>query len=96
MIGLIIPGSPIITGGPITVNMVVIDVLNPKLINNVSLFLTEQIPEDSAAALYYSIPPFENLQFIGCVANFRPSDIFYTGWSLNPNVNMFEQIKICV
>jgi hypothetical protein len=96
MIGIVVPGSPLITGGPITSNMVVIDVMNPKIINNVSLFLTEQLPDDCAAALYYSVPPFETLQFLGCVANLRPSDIFYTGWSLKPNVNMFDSIKICV
>jgi len=96
MIGIVIPGSPLITGGPLTTNMVVIDVMNPKLINNVTLFLTEQIPDEFAAAMYYSVPPFESLQFIGCVANMRPSDVFYTGFSLNPNVNMYDQIKICV
>ena len=96
MIGIVIPGSPLITGGPITSNMVVIDVMNPKLINNVTLFLTEQLPDDYAAAMYYSVPPFETLQFVGCIANLRPSDVFYTGWSLNPNVNMFDQIKLCV
>jgi hypothetical protein len=96
MIGIVIPGSPIITGGPITANMVVVDIVQPKNINNMTLFLTEQIPDDCTASLYYSLPPFETLEFVGCVANQRPSDIFYTGWSLNPLVNMYEQIKICV
>ena len=64
MIGIVIPGSPLITGGPVTSNMVVIDVMNPKLINNVTLFLTEQLPDDCAAAMYYSVPPFESLQFV--------------------------------
>jgi hypothetical protein len=96
MIGIVIPGSPIITGGPITATMVVVDVLLPKNVNNITLFLTEQLPEDCAASMYYSLPPFETLEFIGCVANARPSDIFYTGWSLNPSVNMYEQIKLCV
>jgi hypothetical protein len=96
MIGIIVPGSPLITGGPVTQNMVVIDVMNPKLINNVTLFLTEPIPDDMAAAIYFSVPPFESIQFLGCVANQRPSDVFYTGWSLNPGVNQFDQIKICV
>lgn len=96
MIGIVVPGSPLITGGPITSNMVVIDINNPKMINNITLFLTEPISDDQAAAMYYSVPPFETLQFLGCVCNVRPSDILYTGWSLNPNVNMFDQIKICV
>ena len=96
MIGVVIPGVPLITGGPLTNNSVVIDVNNPKSVNNITLFQTEALPDDCGAALYYSVPPYESLQFIGCVCNIRPSDVFYTGWSLNPNVNMFQQIKICV
>lgn len=96
MIGILLPGSPLITGGPITNNMVVIDVINPKVINNISLFLNEPIPDNYVAAMYYSVPPFQNMQFIGCVANIRPSDIFYTGWSLNPNVNVYQEIKVIV
>jgi hypothetical protein len=96
MIGVVIPGVPLITGGPLTNNNVVIDVNNPKTVNNITLFQTEALPDDCGAALYYSVPPYESLQFIGCVCNIRPSDVFYTGWSLNPNVNVFQQIKICV
>ena len=96
MIGVIIPGSPIITGGPLTSTNVAIDIQNPRIINNITLFQTEALPDGTGAALYYSTPPYESLQFIGCVCNIRPSDIFYTGWSLNPNVNMFQQIKLCV
>ena len=96
MIGVVIPGVPLITGGPLTNNNVVIDVNNPKTVNNITLFQTEALPNDCGAALYYSVPPYESLQFIGCVCNIRPSDVFYTGWSLNPNVNMFQQIKLCV
>lgn len=102
MIGIVVPGVPLMTGGPITSNMVVLDVFEPKNVNNIGLYLIEPIPEDCGCGLYFSIPPFETLQFIGCVANPRPrynydgkvSDIFYTGWSLNPNVNVFNNIKI--
>lgn len=96
MFGLVIPGQPVVNGGTIYNNNFVLDVWNPKLINNITLFLTEKIPDDFCASIYFSIPPFENLQFIGCVANNRPSDIFYTGWTLNSSVNLYEQIKICV
>ena len=96
MIGVIIPGSPIITGGPLTSTNVAIDIQNPRIINNITLFQTEALPDGTGAAIYYSTPPYESLQFIGCVCNIRPSDVFYTGWSLNPNVNMFQQIKLCV
>lgn len=85
-----------INGGPITSNMVVLDVNEPKNINNIGLFLQELIPEGYGAAMYFAIPPFENLQFIGCVANQRPSDIFYTGWGLNSDVNIHTVVKLCV
>ena len=96
MIGIVIPGFPIITGGPIRTSNVVADVNNPKNINNISMFLTEPIPDDCGAALYYSVPPYQTQQFLGCVCNQRPSDVFYTGWSLDPNVNIYPTIKIGV
>ena len=96
MIGIIIPGVTIINSGPITQNMTVLDVNEPKNINNVGLFLQEAIPEGYGAAMYFSVHPFTEAQFIGCVANQRPTDIFYTGWSLNPEVNCHNIIKICV
>ena len=96
MIGIIIPGLNAINGGPITKNMIVLDVIDPKNINNIGLFLQEAIPEGYGAAMYFSTPPYENLQFIGCVANQRTSDIFYTGWSLNSEVNCHSSIKLCV
>ena len=96
MIGIIIPGQLIVTGGPVTANMVVSDVNNPSQVNNISLFQSEALPDGYAASLYYSVPPYSTLEFLGCVCNQRPSDIFYTGWSLNPLVNVHSQIKICV
>ncbi len=96
MIGLVIPGVPLITCGPITQNMAIVDVYDPKNISNISLFLQELIPEGYGAALYFSIPPFSDAQFIGCIANQRPSDVFYTGWSLNSDVNCHQQIKVCI
>ena len=96
MIGIVIPGMPIITGGPLSQTNVVADVNNPATINNITLFQTESLPNGYGAGLYFSVPPFDSLEFIGCVANQRPSDIFYTSWSLNPRVNCCQQIKICV
>ena len=53
MIGIVIPGLPIITGGPITSNTVVSDVNNPGTINNITLFQTDMLPNDYGAALYF-------------------------------------------
>ena len=96
MIGIIIPGSPIITGGPIETTNVVVDVNNPKTVNNITMFLTQPIPNDCGAALYYSVPPYQTQQFLGCICNQRPSDTFYTNWSLDQNVNIHPTIKIGV
>ena len=72
MIGVIIPGNTIMTGGPITNTVVVLDINDPKNVNNLALFLQEPIPNDCGAGLYFSYPPYETMQFIGCVANSRP------------------------
>jgi hypothetical protein len=96
MIGIIIPGNPVTRGGPITSNMVIFDVVEPKNINNIGLFLEEPIPDGYGASMYFSVSPFTDSQFLGCVANQRPSDVFYTGWSLNPEILQNTAIKVCV
>ena len=94
MIGLLIPGFPIIIRGPIMTTNVVVDINNPKNINNISMFLTEPIFNDYGAALYYSTPPFQTAQFLGYVCNNIPSNTFYTGWSSDPSVNKYQSIKL--
>lgn len=42
------------------------------------------------------MPPYEGLEFIGAIANERPSDIFHTGWALNPTVNVHSELKLVV
>ena len=56
------------------------------------------LADDSiGAALYYSTPPnYENLLFIGAIANARPSDIFHPGFALNPLVNVHSEIKLVI
>jgi hypothetical protein len=53
-----------------------LDVFNPGDVASVTFYLCQEIPNDSAAALYYSLPPYNHLEFIGAIANPRPSDIF--------------------
>ena len=48
------------------------------------------------ASLYFSVPPYENLEFVGAIGNDRPSDIFHTGWALNPMVNLLPELKLVV
>jgi hypothetical protein len=67
--GLLVPGQPIITNFQETNGIYHIDIENPREIANISLFLTSQIPQNYAITLYFSIPPYENMQYIGAVAN---------------------------
>lgn len=95
MIGVLIPGSPIITGQLSTTNFV-FDVKNPKNIDNIGIFLTKSIQDDYVAAIFYTIPPNQTQQYIGYICNKRPSDIFYAGWNSDPEANVYQSIKICV
>lgn len=54
--------------------------MNPRGIANISLFLTSPIPENYAITLYFSIPPYNNMQYLGAVANEKSSDTFPTGF----------------
>jgi len=72
MIGVLVPGCGIIGGGPITQDVFVIDINEPRNINDIGVFINEALPDGFGAAMYYSSPPYETTQFIGCVANERP------------------------
>lgn len=84
----------------------VLTIPNPKAINVIGFFMNNPLPDNSlggkhktliqiiVATLYFSPPPYENLEFVGAIANERPSDIFHTGWSLNPSVNLLPELKL--
>ena len=55
---LLIPRMPIITNFEETNGIFHVDVPNPRDIANVSFFLTSEIPNNCAIALYYSLYPF--------------------------------------
>lgn len=58
--------------------------------------LTAPLPDNIALGLYYSIPPYENLQYLGAITNNRPSDIFSTGFPLRPEIAGINTLKLCV
>ena len=62
---------------------------NPGSVNVIGFFMNVPLADQSqGASLAYSVPPdYSGLTFIGAIANARPSDIFHTGWALNPNIN---------
>lgn len=53
--------------------------------------------DQTGASLSYSIPPnYSGITFVGAIANQRPSDIFHTGWALNPEINQLSELKLIV
>lgn len=83
---------PVTVQGPVTSSDVMIEVLNPGAINNLTIIMGEQILEGFGVGLYYSVPPFEERTFIGCVSNEKPTETFFTGWNINPQVNVLKSI----
>eukprot|EP00825_Cyclidium_porcatum_P030504 TRINITY_DN32321_c0_g1_i2.p1 TRINITY_DN32321_c0_g1~~TRINITY_DN32321_c0_g1_i2.p1 ORF type:complete len:300 (+),score=65.16 TRINITY_DN32321_c0_g1_i2:2-901(+) len=94
--GILVPGQLPITSFQIINNMYVSEINQPSQIPTLTFFIFQPIPQTMGAALYFSAPPYQDLQFIGAVANSRPSDIFSTGWSVNPEVNQQQQIKLVI
>ncbi len=84
-----------------------LNIPNPRAINVIGFFMNQPLPDNAyggmniknsqiLASLYFSVPPYQNLEFVGAIANERPSDIFHTGWSLNPAVNVLPELKLVV
>ena len=83
---LILPGSGPITNFNCDDQIYHIDLESPASIPNVCLTLTQPLPYNIALALYFSVAPYTDLQFMGAVYNARPSDIFSTGFPLRPDI----------
>ena len=56
-------------------------------VNNLTFFLQSPLPEGFALALSASYYPFSSIEFIGAIANERPSDIIHTGWGFKQEVS---------
>lgn len=81
---------------------------NPRAINVIGFFMNQPLADNNfggihlfnlivyVASLYFSVHPYVNLEFIGAIGNERPSDVFHTGWSLNPCVNILPELKLVV
>jgi hypothetical protein len=93
---LLIPGFPLVTAFDELNGIFHIDVPAPKTIANVTFFLTQPIPDNYALALYFSAPPYTAMQYLGAIANEKPSDSFATGFPLKPELDGCESLKFCV
>ena len=93
---VLVPGMGPITNFNCDNQIYHVDVPNPGNITNICLTLTSPLPENIALALYYSPPPYNDMQFMGAVYNNRPSDIFSTGFPLRPDVAQLPAVKLCL
>ncbi len=93
---LLVPGQPIFTNFDLTSGIYHIDLPNPKEIANVSLFITQPLPDNVAVSLYLSIPPYNEMQYLGAVANERPSDNFSTGFPFKTEFEQINTVKLCI
>jgi molecular chaperone DnaK (HSP70) len=100
LFGLVIPGRPIITEFQLinaTRAMTLIE--NPATISEITFFLmlTTAIPLGHGVVLYYATPPpLNNWVLIGTVDPHKPSGIFCTGWSANPELSRCPAIQLWV
>lgn len=81
MFGIIFPGQPVIFNFvQLSETQWTYDVPNASQANNLTFFLQSPLPEGFALALSSSYYPYTSIEFIGAIANERPSDIIHTGW----------------
>lgn len=108
---LIVPGQPCVSTFEQIGDNLVYDLANPVGVPTIGFALNTPLPEGFAASLYYSVPPFSDLQFLGAlrvphrilsflflgaIANARPSDIFHTGFGLKPDIAEHPLIKLVI
>ena len=98
MFGLVIPGHPAITEfTQIGQTQWSLELPNPATISNLTFFITGPLPADCAAALSCSFSPsFSSVEFLGAVATEFPSDIFNTGWALNPDKASCAAVRLLI
>lgn len=94
--GIMIPGQQAQTSFEQVGQYLTCSVSNPAQINQIGFFLMSSLQDGTAACLYFSSPPYQNLTFLGAVANSRPSDLFPTNFALNPVVNTCVEIKLII
>ena len=85
-LGLAIPSRPLITtfqeNGP---GRFVVEILNPRAVPDLCVFLTQQIPQpDMGISVYFGVEG--NWQFLGAVYNEKPTVFIRTGWPLNSDI----------
>jgi Protein of unknown function (DUF775). len=80
MFGVIFPGQPVLYNFlQISDTQWTTEVVSASSINNLTFFLQSPLPAGYALALSSSSSPYQSIEFLGAIANERPSDIIHTG-----------------
>jgi hypothetical protein len=96
MFGIIFEGQPVLFNfAQISETQWTHELPNGGSVNNLTFFLQSPLPEGFALALSASYYPFNSLEFIGAIANERPSDIIHTGWGFKQEVSS-NSVKLLI
>jgi hypothetical protein len=78
---LIIPGRRMMTDfKQIQPKRALINIPKPAEIREFMFCLTRPVPQEAGVALYYSLPPFKDWNYIGAVTMAYPSRSFHAPW----------------
>ena len=96
MFGIIFEGQPVLLNfTQISETQWTHEVPNGGSVNNLTFFLQSPLSEGYALALSASYYPFTSIEFMGAVANERPSDIIHTGWGFKQEVSS-NSVKLLI
>eukprot|EP00386_Alphamonas_edax_P014630 GDKI01044874.1.p1 GENE.GDKI01044874.1~~GDKI01044874.1.p1 ORF type:complete len:180 (+),score=21.42 GDKI01044874.1:66-605(+) len=71
------------------------EIVRPGEVSEFSLFLNNALPSDNhGVGVYFSYPPYTDWQYLGLLTNNCPSEIFSTGWALNPEVSQLPAVRL--
>jgi len=94
LFALLVPGRPMVTNFRIVDSKkMVVEVPTPAGITDFGLsLLRPALPANHAVAVYYSLPPFKDWQYLGSVGVSSPSAIFRAPWAgkIAPNTPVLQ------
>ena len=89
-----IPGKAPITNFEFINNCLVTSIDNPSSVGSIYFTLTQPIGETYAAALFFSEPPYNNLEYLCVIGDQSPSQIVSTGFAQNTTIANCSEIKL--
>ena len=75
-------------------NFFLATVKNPSQVASLYFTLLQPLEANVAAGLFYSVSPYESMEYLTVVANESPSQIISTGFAVNPAVAHAPEMKL--